>query len=417
MFLISKSGKRSGQYSYLETFSFVLIYLSIGYMINPEDPCMLRHELSYLTIVLAIITLFHGMRNGLVGIMIIGVVMTLFYPVMPYQEFLKELVLVLIFGEFHYYWTRNIAKDTIKIDFLQTKLDELSKAFYTLKISHDQLEKNYVVKSMSLRSSMRSIKDDFWDKGVEESYRSFLMLLEKSFNIEKVFLCSVSSGNKMNIIAKSGSDMHFNENDPMIQSALEKKMPIYLDAESKHEENSYLAVIPALSKDEVVGILIIERMFFISFDKDNLISISILLTYFFDEVRKSEVLKNMGDEFSRFQENFRFEMHRLFDLDEIYKINSTVLVFRSRDEMTAHRLLEKSRENLRSLDVISDYRLDDIHIIALLFPFANHASCSGFLNRILSLLQLEEDPKQLEYSIFDISQRHLIKAYVEPENG
>ncbi|MDQ7066885.1 MAG: hypothetical protein Q9M40_02155 [Sulfurimonas sp.] len=83
--------------------------------------------------------------------------MWLLYPVFAYIEFLVALMMTLIFSEFHYYWGQKIKQAEIQANYRGAKLDELSKAFYTLKISHDQLEKNYVVKPMSIRNSIEYI--------------------------------------------------------------------------------------------------------------------------------------------------------------------------------------------------------------------------------------------------------------------
>ena len=87
----------------------------------------------------------------------------------------------MIIGQFHYLWGKKQLQNKSVLAYKIAKLDEVSNAFYTLKISHDQIEKNYVFKPMSLRSNILEIKKSFKDK--EDYVEQFLGLLENSCNV------------------------------------------------------------------------------------------------------------------------------------------------------------------------------------------------------------------------------------------
>ncbi|MEA3523269.1 MAG: PelD GGDEF domain-containing protein [Campylobacterota bacterium] len=410
MLLTNKMRKLIFKFSYVETLSIVAVYLLIGYLVNPDDICMLEGGITFLTIVLAIITLFHGSANGLLAMAIIGIFMNVSYPLFDYTVFLQELVLVLVFGEFHYYWQRTIDKHTTQAKFTEIKLSELGKAFYMLKISHDQLEKNYVTKPMSLRNSIRLIKENFVTNVSHESYDDFLTLLQKTLNIEEAYLGTLDKKEKLTIVASTKGSGSFHYDDIMLEVAIEKAMPIYVSSDEKYNESEYLAVIPAISDDKIVGMLVIEKMPFMSFNKDSLITLAILVTYLFEELHKLEILKSIGDFFHNYQENFRFEMFRLYDMNQKFNIQSSVLVFQSSDKLITHLLLETIGKNLRSLDVMSYYSDGNKDYIAVLFPFADDSSTVGFVKRIYTLLDFN-DKTNIKYSTFDISQKSLIESY------
>ncbi len=397
------------KYAYLETAIIMVLYFSVGYLTNPNDLCMVSQKISFLTIVMALITLFHGLSSGLLATLLLFVAMNTGYAQFDYAFFLKEFVLVLIFGEFHFYWSRTIEQHRTLAAFTETKLSELSKAFYTLKISHDQLEKNYVFKPMSLRQAIRSIKDGAQAGAEHRTYARFLGLLEKNYMIERSFLLHVDT--QLSVVAKSENDVKIDLKDLMITEAIEKKMPIYISEHVGTMQSAYLAVIPAVYSHEVRLLLVIEKMPFLSFNKDNLISLSILLSYLYEEFQKVKILDGIRDFFPWFQENFRFELYRLNDLNRIYRIHSTVLVFEIDDPLDAHRLQECISKNLRSLDIMSQVVTPHRILLAVLFPFADEASASGFVKRIFELLHVEE--KQYRYDIFDLSQLSLLQTYIE----
>jgi hypothetical protein len=409
MLLTNKIRRQIFRFSYVETISIVFIYLLIGYMVTPDDICMLESGRTFLTILLAIITLFHGVANGLLAIAIIGIAMNTQYEIFDHTKFLQELVLVLVFGEFHYYWQRIINKHSAEAKFTETKLAELGKAFYMLKISHDQLEKNYVTKPMSLRNSIRLIKENY-EKHDGNNYDEFLSLLEKTLHIDKAYLGLLDKNDKFQVIASTDDKKDFNYDDIMLEVAIEKAMPIYVSNEEEYNESDYLAVIPAISNDVIVGMLVIEKMPFMSFNKDSLITLSILVTYLFEEINKMKTLKKLGDYLHKFQENFRFEMYRLYDLNQKFNIQSSVLVFKSPDKLETHLLLECIEKNLRSLDVMSRYSDETLDYVAVLFPFADNSSTAGFVKRIYSLLGFDQETS-ISYSTFDISQKSIIELY------
>ena len=402
------------KYPYLETIIIISLYLSVGYLLNPDDICMLEYKLSALPILLAIITLFHGISSGLLAIVIIGIAMKLGYAQFYYQDFLKELVLVLIFGEFYYYWNRLISKYKMEAKFTKQKLEELSKAFYTLKISHDQIEESYVLKPMSVRNSIETIKNYFSEGYDEKSYDSFLLLLQKNFNIEKAYLCKVNN-NVITVVSQSNIEDRLEKDDLLIQNAFEKQMPVYVSGDEKYNNSKYLAAIPIISNYTMTGILVIEKMPFLSFNKDNLITAQILSTYLFNEFNKSITIKQIGDYFKDFEDVFRFEMYRFNLLSQRYHVSSAVLVFETTDKLQMHLLTENIERSLRSLEVLGKVSTEEKDIVMILFPFSSKSATLGFVKRIYSLMNYADDGT-IRHSSFDIEQTELIGSYIGIES-
>ncbi len=411
MLLTNKARKTLLNYPYLETVAIVGIYLGAGYFTNPQDICMLESSVSFLTIVLTIITLFHGISSGLLAISLFGVAMKFGYPDFFYEVFLSELVLVLIFGEFHYYWTQTIILQKTEAEFTRHKLFELSKAFYTLKISHDQIEKSYVVKPMSIQNSIRKIKDDFYARSRDDFFQQFLQLLKKVFTIEKAYLLEVEDNGNIVLVAASDEESEFDTKDLMVVDVFEKKMPIYVSGDEEYSAGKYLAVIPAVSDDTVVGIFAIEKIPFMSFNKDALISISILVNYMFDELHKMRILNGIRDFMPYFQENFRFEIYRLNRLYKKHSARSTVLIFRSKSKLKTHLILSVVEKNLRALDIMSSTSTDKADVIAILFPFSDVSSVHGYMEKVKQDVEIK-DSNLVEIASFPVSKIDLIESFV-----
>jgi len=410
MLFTQKLRLKVSKYAYLETLILVMTGLALGYSIEPKDPLLIQYEVIYIFLMLIVITLFHGISNGLFAVFLISIAMKFFYDEFPVREFLDVLMIVLILGEFHYFWKRKIIQNTSKNAYLRGKLDELTNAFYTLKISHDQLEKNYVFKPMSLRNSIRILKDAYAKD--KEFYTDFLTLLNKSFNVNEAQLCYVKK-NKLYDVSDKNAQEEIGSDDPMIEMALVKKSPMYVSSQEVQNNSRYLAVIPAVSHDRIKGVLLITKMPFLSFNKDTLITISVLISYFLDELEKWDSLKLSKSENPIVNDDFAFELKRVYKLYQMYDVESTVLVMKTEDELLSHLIIEMIQKNLRSLDMLSTHHNANYYVLGLLFPFADGASARGFLNRLLGLLKLQEDDERIEISFFDISQIEVIKRYGE----
>jgi len=431
-------------YSYAETLIIITIYLIVGYIIDPADICILNSDISYILILLSVITLFHGFENGILTVAILAIAMWLFYDVFAYIEFLIALLMTMIYSEFHYYWTAKIKDAEIDSEYRGTKLDELSKAFYTLKISHDQLEKNYVVKPMSIRNSIENIiahneeilkNEDIVDKN-REYFLNFLGLLEKSFNVQSSIMIykdpSKNSDNSELFNAKTTDVVYgaYTEEisvkdifrDYLVDEAINRKTAIYIsdkvgDPTTITDRNSdFLCVLPALQENKLVGILIIKKMPFMSFNRENLTSISILLDYFSIEVRNKNLLY-LSDEMDIVDDIlFRFEYTRLKNLYKKFNVDSTVLVLKINSEIQAIQVHDRIDKMLRSLDMVTMVKEKGYHYVVLMFPLHDKAAAMGFHARLSRTFEESRD-KKIDYMVFSMSQTSLLNKYIREEYG
>jgi hypothetical protein len=180
--------------------------------------------------------------------------------------------------------------------------------------------------------------------------------------------------------------------------------------------SDYIAALPAIQQNKVVGVLVIKKMPFMAFNRENLTSISILMEYFSIEIRHKDVLHASKEISIVEDEKFRFEYARLKYLYEKYKVASIVLVIRIDNELQATRIYEKIMKMLRSLDMVTIVKQNELYYITLMFPLHDKAAALGYLNRLLNSLDEEKD-KKFNYMTFDFSQTHLLNKYLREDYG
>lgn len=430
------------KYAYLETLIIVTLYLFIGFLINPDDICLLGYKVPYLVILLAVITLFHGFENGIFAVSVISLVIWTFYPSFQYVDFLIALLMTLIFSQFHYYWTSRIREAEVDSGYKSDKLSELSRAFYTLKISHDQLEKNYVIKPMSIRNSINHIIAanekillDEHIKDKERAYnKNFLELIEKSFSMQSglvLYLKENKANQTFNEETVALITINIQESlqiekifkNHLVDKAIARKSPVYVSDEygepsiiSAETDNKYVAAIPAVINSKVVSVLVIEKMPFMFFNRENLTSITILHEYFAIENKKSSISISLKDFDLLEDKDFKFEIARLKDLNKNFKVNSVVLVLRIDNELQTARVYQKVERMLRSLDMITLVHNENYFYITLLLPLHDKAAAAGFLKRVQSNLTQEKD-QDFEHMSFDMNELHILSKYYREDYG
>lgn len=429
------------KYAYIETFSIVGVFLLFGYLFNPQDICFVHTQVSFVLIILAVITLFHGFENGLIAIGMISVSMWLFYAEFPYVEFLIILMMTMIFSEFHYYWTKKIRELKVEAEYKGAKLHELSKAFYTLKISHDQLEKNYVVKPMSIRNAIEGIiktakELDSRDLDYKNSafYEHFLALLERSFSVNSSFIVyknehhndEVLSGTNSSVAYSSMCETYSKEeimSSYLVTRAIEFQKPIYISdaagepSTHEKEDSKFLVAIPFTNAKNVQSVLVIDRMPFMAFNKENLISITLLLEYLSITMNKNKTLENAYAIEQLADDEFKYEYNRLRYIYDTFSVDSALMAIKIDNKLQTKKVHEKIIEMLRSLDVATLIENDETSFIILLFPLSDNASAVGFLNRLKHNLNNEKD-KKFETMHFQIKELDLLNQYIRDDyNG
>jgi len=427
-------------FAYLETFTLVMLYLGIGYIIDPQDVCILHSNISYILILLSVITLFHGFENGLFALAILAIAIWFSYPIFEYTSFLVALMMTMIFSEFHYFWTKKVNKAELDSNYQALKLDELSKAFYALKISHDQLEKNYIVKPMSIRNSIGEIinqkravdadtKIDL-DERTKEYYRNFMILLEKSFSVSKSLVVYRKSQNTKLLsesnalqICSSTCDVKKIEDifdNYLVDKAVSRKQAVFISDETGNpnlenmNETKFVAAIPSVRDGEVVAVLAIEVMPFMAFNRENLTSITILLEYLSMSIGIEDSLYLSSDIEIITDKDFRNEYIRLKHLYDNYDVESTVLVMKLKSELQALKVKQKVSKMLRSLEFTTTLQSENYYYIVNLFPLHDKSSAVGYMNRLMSLLSDERD-KDFEHLSFNIKDSGVLNKYLKED--
>ena len=384
---------------------FSLIFLSIGFLYNRTDPLLISSKINFLLILILTITLFYGLYVGLIFIVIFTTVMYIYYKPFPFQSFAENLITTLICGEFHFYYRRTIRKLNEERNYLLSKFNQLRNSFYLLKLSHDQLEKSFLLKPVSLRSILLDIRDmSIWDE--EEAIAKLSNLIAKNFGVKSGGFFLID-GDKYIPKAFIGDPFEINRFNVMLNKALEDKDSVFLSEEFENIKNyEYIAVIPALNcEDTIVAVFIIKDIQFLSYNRENMLTISIIMSIYADYITQNKILQqlNLATELLIFEPEFNYEILRLYHLKNRFKIDSTYVIFKYDKELNISKeeFFLFIKDNIRAVDLSTNLQ----QAIVVLLPMISYYGAKSFQLRINNLLQqkLKIDTNIIEERIIPFS--------------
>lgn len=365
------------KFIFFEVLVFLVFYVVIGFSISPDDPFLIEQPFSYFMVFLVTVTLFYGLAGGMIAIFAAVPALIFFYKAFPMDFFLWHFLITLISGEFHYYWRRRIALSEEERRYIEEKFEDIKKDLFLLKISHDQMERSYLVKPVSVRKVLEDIRRFL--VGNSSPYERFMDLISQVCFVESgaIFLSEARQYRK---VVEMGDEIDLDINDPLVRNCIEKGEISYI-SQLYNESSKYLAVIPAQDRDEEIkALFVIKSIPFLYLNSDNIFSISVFFFWLMREIETKEYVCDIKKEFPDMEITFLKELKKVCELRHNYGIESSLIVFILDEEDKGFYMLIE--EKIRSLDTIMPYKVKNQHLLIVLLPLTSLSSCRGFIERI-----------------------------------
>ncbi|NPA32232.1 MAG: hypothetical protein GXO04_01250 [Aquificae bacterium] len=372
---------------FAEVFFLSLVFLVAGFFLRKEDPLFLKTPYSPSLLLSLIFSLYYGFSGGLSFLAFLALSSLLLYEEFPTHALLWNLLIVLIASEFRYYWFRRIKGAEMERDYAKEQLSRLRKELFLLKLSHDQLEFNYIVKPYSIRGILQELRKKLLERGDERALaRFFLNLLSQNFQVYSASIYR-HEGGKLKLLESFGEDVReASPEDELVRLALESEETYFLPPKALRRflagggELKHLAVVYAKAEQETF-LLTIEDMMFVNLNEEILSYIQILLLYMAEDLAISRKLSKLARKFP-LPCPFEFirEYYKMYELYRKLTIHSSVVIFRF--PSITPELEQEIQHFIRSLDVVCFVK--DKNVALFLLPFTAHVNAQSFANRLRS---------------------------------
>lgn len=382
-----------------EIILFFVVLVGIGAYTNPNDPLFINSQYGYLFYLLPILvlTLYYGLTAGVVTLTLIFIVMMFYYKEFNLNYFLWIFLFTLVASEFNHYWTQNLKKAEEKFKYADDKLRDLARELMLLKISHDQLERQYIIKPISIRSVILDLREKMLISNSEKEPLEFLLkLVSTTQNIYDAAIVTYSvENNNFEIIVSINENFKINPDDILIKKSIEDGAITFISQIEEYSE--YLAVIP-VKKEDLYYLFIIKDMNFLSLNLDTLLTVNLFMFYV---IKEKEILKNIKEialSFKEFNVDFIKEVYRMYQMYKNFNVESTIVTFYVRTDDQNFPLFLKTK--LRGLDMMDILRTDkELFILPILLPFTPFSGAQSFVRRMTEIIKEFYSEKFLEENI------------------
>ncbi|MBK8327417.1 MAG: PelD GGDEF domain-containing protein [Moraxellaceae bacterium] len=386
--------KQANRLMLFEIALFTFGIISLGAWSNPNDPFMVELPFPWLWLAPTLLGLRYGTLAAFGSIGLIAGSWSLWDllsqnpNLFPAHFFMGGLILSLIAGEFADVWIVRLKRVREANAYLNERLESLTRRHYLLKLSHERLEQDMLTKPMTLRDSIMHIREimvtGLQDPSALPHANAVMHLLAQTCQLEVAALYPVNQG-KVNKKADAsiGTPQELDLDDALLTYALEKNELSHLQTESlQNAESHYLVVAPLIATNQqCLGVLVVERMPFLSLNQETLQFLGVLLGYYADNVKLIPLAMKILRDNPTCPIEFASELLRLERVQRESGLPSSITAFVISESPHRQDIFAEMVRQRRQMDISWDIRLSDRDIIITMMPLHGNAAVTGYLLR------------------------------------
>jgi hypothetical protein len=353
---------------FVEIFLLTTLLLALGWYFNREDPLFIKSRYDLINLLVVALSLYYGYSGAIVLIFLLSMGYFFFYQPFPLIDLLQNLLFALLSSEFRYIWDKKIKLALADKTYAEQMTELYRRQLFSLKFEYDLLERQFVLSPYSVRNILERFK--------VPSSEAFMELISDFFGVVSAELYKYED-RKLISLEKLGSGAKVDEEDPLIQEALELNTSFYIPPKNilrkaMNEELNFIALVVA---ESYAGkfLLAIKDMDFLNINEEVLSYIMVLLEYYGDSI----ALEASGFSCTRFcDREFELQAYRMQSLKERFGIDSFVVVFEYPPERREE--VVKLKSMVKGLDRIC---INENKVLALL-PITPKEGVERFIERI-----------------------------------
>ena len=386
---------------WMETVAITAIVLFGGYWFNRSDPFFLKAQFPWIWFGPLLIALRYGIAPGLVsvgGICLTFVVMLrtgLVAGTFPAAFMLGGLLMTLISGQFSAIWSHRLRRADQLSSHTGERFEQLSRAYFMVRLSHDRLEQNLISRPVTLRDAMLDLRNLLAKRSGQmdqETGAALMAILIHYCGLESAALYLADRDGRLQEtpIAQCGKGAPLSADDLLLRSAIESGNTAYqaVNRLGEAEVSSYLVAAPlSTGSGTLLGVLLVTEMPFLSLHRETMQILGVLLAYAADNAESSRSADGVLATLPDCPPNFAAELVKMVRLRRDLEVRSALVLVNIKPHPRLEELCSALERQQRGLDHTWRRDLDRGVQFLTLMPFAGLASVEGYQVRIDSMLQ------------------------------
>lgn len=386
--------------SIIEVIVGMILVMGGCYLIRPGDPLLLDIDFPWIWLAATVFALRYGALLGVVAGLCVALAWVVFYgadgaTVFPTMFFVGGLTQLVITGHFCDVWSNRANSLQGVNKYLNDRLVSITNNHYLLRISHERLERDLLSKPSTLRDAVSYLRSLPASNVQNEPLPNAQAMLEFAAMSCQVGVASIfpvtPSGLSQEAMASVGESFELNADDPLLRECVEKRTLSHLrhiDA----QESAYLACVPIISaSDQMMGVLVVRHMPFLSLNFDNLQLLLVLLNYYADGIEQHAVVTQVQKIVPECPYDFALELGRLAHTRQVGGVQSSLLALVFPRGTIANSLFDQVVRQRRTLDLLWTFSTELTQVLVVLMPLTDENGIDGYLLRVENNLKTQFD--------------------------
>jgi len=384
-----------------EALMLPLIALALGYWIKPDDPLFVHDDFPWMWIAPLLIALRYGPLWGMgsAGVLLAGWFAHASVSgeqTLPKLYFLGGLIFTMIAGEFSSVWQVRLRRSESIQNYLDHRLDALTRTHYLLRLSHESLEQDLLARPVSMRDALVGLRELV--AGIEVGTHDHLPAADKLLKlavqfcqIERAALVPMLQDGQPDIThaAFLGAEFPLDMNAPLIRHALESGLLSHVanqDADNR-EDSCYLIVAPVRdTARQIHALFLVDTLPFLALQDENLQMLNLMLGYYADSLALAPLVNPLLARWPDCPSPFALELQRLHRMQREAGVHSTLIAMIFPQQDLPGGLPGALQRQQRALDVTWLVRNSDgtkeARALLSILPLATSTAVEGYLARI-----------------------------------
>lgn len=375
----------SERWLWAETLLLTALTLALSAWTNPADPLRVQSGFPWPVLGPVLAGLRYGFAAGFVSALLVlatlgAAINRGWQPVaaFPLAWATGVVVLAMLCGEFRDAWQRRLRRLSGANQYRAERLEEFTRSYHLLRVSHDRLEQALAGSGLSLRDALTQLGQQF-DPGqglTAQSAQRLLELLAGYGALQQAGVFTVAGNGELNstALAQWGALPTLSATDPLLQQALKRGELAAIQADASQLEatrhSELLAVIPLVdASGQLHAVVAIAAMPFFAFQHNTLTLLTVLCAH------AADLLTGAGKPGS--PETFSRQLARALRDHERFGLPAT-LVHVTLGSAEAELWRQVARRERRALDVWRE-RGDELTV---LLPLTDASAAEQWLLRL-----------------------------------
>ncbi len=385
---------------WLETLVITVSILAIGFYFNRQDPFFLEADFPWLLFAPLLLALRYGLAAGMTSMALICILCLVMIRTgmlggeFPAVFMMGGVMMTMICGQFSNMWDTRLRRSDQISRHASERFEQLSRAYFTVRLSHDRLEQNLISRPVTLRDAMLDLRrllaahDGRLD---QETGAALISILIHYCSMESAAIYLMSSNGQLEDVpvAKCGRSAPCQQDDVLLRSAIETGNTAYqsINRLVRDENTPYLVAAPLrTSTGTLLGVLLVTEMPFLSLHRETLQIMGVLLAYAADHAEAAKSANALLAIYPDCPPMFAAELFKMTRLRRDLDVNSALVMVSVRPNVRMHELCALLERQQRGLD--HAWRRDlgwGVQFVTLM-PFAAPTAIEGYLARLNDVL-------------------------------